>query len=135
MKNGGGKRKGSAFEREICVALSLWVSKGKRKDLLWRSAMSGGRATVTRKRGEKNTTQTGDITAVHPDGNKLTNNFVIECKKYKDLDVASGLLFGRGRLAKFWAQAYRESHIVGKMPLLIAKQNNMESRTTWRRFF
>src|SRR5215216_6431446 len=38
--------KGPQWEREVCRALSLWVTNGERVDVFWRSAMSGGRATV-----------------------------------------------------------------------------------------
>ena len=46
MRKGGGKEKGSSFERLVCKRMSMWLSKGERDDLFWRSAMSGGRATV-----------------------------------------------------------------------------------------
>ena len=80
MRKGGGKEKGSAYERAICKRLSLYVSKGKRDDLFWRSAMSGGRATLQAKKGKKAQAQAGDITSIAAEGNKLTSTFMIECK-------------------------------------------------------
>ena len=44
MRKGGGKGKGGNFEREICKALSLWVSKGLNVDLYWRSARPNDKA-------------------------------------------------------------------------------------------
>ena len=50
-KPGYGKQKGGEYERTVCKKLSLWVSNGTRDDIFWRSAMSGGRATLQRKKG------------------------------------------------------------------------------------
>jgi hypothetical protein len=119
-----GKAKGSAFERTVCQQLSLWISAGKQKDLLWRSAMSGGRATVAQKRGDRLSNQAGDISAVHPDGHKLTDRFCIECKFYADLDLGA-FWFGKGKLAQFWKETRDEAQNHFKRPLLIAKQNRL----------
>ena len=53
MRKGGGKAKGSSFERLICKELSLWITGGEHQDVFWRSAMSGGRSTVAMKKGDK----------------------------------------------------------------------------------
>jgi hypothetical protein len=124
VKRGGGKGKGSAFEREICKRLSLWVSHDKREDLYWRSAMSGGRATVGRKQGKDHAHHAGDISATHPDGHKLTNHWYIECKFYRDLQIESALLDSTGSLAKFWKETCTQATAHHKLPMLIAKQNN-----------
>jgi len=82
--------KGSNFEREICRKLSLWYSKGTSDELFWRSAMSGGMATVRRKKGQTTTAHAGDITAVDDRGAELLKHCVIECKrgyKYDLLDM------------------------------------------------
>lgn len=122
MKAGGGKQKGAGFERQICVALSRWISRGKRKDLFWRSAMSGGRATLGLRKGEKHLSQGGDISAIDPAGAPLTDKFCIEIKFYKDLDLG-GLWLDRGILARFWIKAEQDAVKYGKEPMLIAKQN------------
>jgi hypothetical protein len=85
--------------------------------------MSGGRATVARNRGEK-IRQSGDITAVAPEGHCLTDRFYIECRFYKDLALESFFLHRRGTLAKHWRQVVREANSHDKEPWLIAKQNN-----------
>lgn len=113
-----GKQKGSSFEREICVALSKWITNGEKIDVLWRSAMSGGRATV--KRGLVR--QAGDITAVAPEGYALTDRFFIECKSYKDLSL-DALIKNKGTLVDFWKIAVREAKSHNKLPMMIFKQN------------
>lgn len=119
-----GKQKGSAFERAICVQLSQWVSHGKRTDLFWRSAMSGGRATVAHRKGES-VRQAGDITSVAPEGHVLTNLFYVECKHYRDLDLVGFFLKDKGKLAGFWRTTEREAEKHKRKPMLIAKQNNV----------
>lgn len=122
MRPGGGKAKGSAFERQVCVALSKWVSHGKESDLFWRSAMSGGRATVARRKGV-NIRQAGDICSVAPEGHAFTDQWFIECKFYKDLGIAQFLLNAKGPLAAFWETAIEQARLCDRNPLLIVKQN------------
>ncbi len=122
MRKGGGKGKGSSFERETCVKLSRWISDGKHEDLLWRSAMSGGRSTVASKLGKRLAAQAGDITAIHPLGQPLIKHFLIECKHYRSLDF-EGLITGKGQLVNFWQVALKQAAIYNKQPILIAKQN------------
>ena len=125
MRKGGGKSKGSEFERWVCKQLSLAMSKDERDDLFWRSAISGGRATVKFKKGKKNLTQVGDITAIDPLGSKLTDKFVIECKRYKSVKWDS-LIYGlpkKDGVIAFWRQAQDAADKVNKIPLLIIKAN------------
>ena|SRR5216684_1523079 len=125
MKTGSGsKQKGSALERQIAKTLSLWVTGGKREDCYWRSSMSGGRATIQRRKGVSNKTQTGDITAIDPVGAWLTDRFIIEAKFYKDLDIESGIISNTGRLHKFWIDLVDIGHTINKWPMLVAKENN-----------
>lgn len=114
-----GKQKGGAFEREIAKKLSLWVTHGAKTDVFWRSAMSGGRATVAHAKGVK-VRQVADITPVAPEGHAL--NVYIECKFYKDLDIP-GLLLERGKLVSFWKHASKEAYKHRREPWLIARQN------------
>jgi len=122
MKRGGGKQKGSAFERVVCKQLSLWVSHQQREDCFWRTAMSGGRATL---HGATKVRQAGDITAVAPEGNELVHRYVIECKFYRDLQLVAFLLFNKGKLAGFWKVVCAEANRHGKRPMLIAQQNRL----------
>lgn len=120
-RGGAGKRKGGAFEREVCQRLSLWFSVGKRDDLFWRSSMSGGRATVKHKKGHANETQVGDVSAIHPDGARLTDHVVIECKFYRDLTILGGIFENIGLLYKFWDKLLPVAG--ARHPMLIARQN------------
>src|ERR1043166_5512869 len=119
-----GKAKGSGFEREVCKALSKWVSKGKRQDIFWRSAMSGGRATVQHAKGIS-IRQAGDICAVAPEGHVLTDRWFLECKHVKNLAIQSFLLYGTGALANFWKVAQQQARQHRKSPMIIARQNHL----------
>lgn len=123
MRSGGGKAKGSDFERQICRKLSLWVSNGKDSNLFWRSAMSGGRATIQLAKGIKNKNQAGDISAIAHLGHKMLDEFVIECKFYNNLAIESGFIKNRGILHDFWFKLCKYSKTLDKQPMLIAKQN------------
>ena len=123
MKQGGGKAKGAGFEREICDKLSLWISDGEQNDIFWRSAMSGGRATVAMKKGKKLANQSSDISPIHSLGEALTTIFSIECKFYADLGI-EGFVFGaKSGLKEFWDQVTGDARMYNKQPMLIAKQN------------
>lgn len=124
MRPGGGKSKGSSFEREMCVFLSRWVSNNTQDDVYWRAAMSGGRSTVAFKKGKKLTNQVGDISCIHPIGNRFTDKFAVEIKFYADLDYR-GLLTGKGKLLAFWTEINEQASRYTKRPFLIARQNRM----------
>lgn len=123
MRSGGSKAKGSAFERRVCKDLSLWISKGKRSDCFWRSAMSGGRSTVAMKKGGKLGSQAGDVSSIDALGHAFIEQFYIECKAYKKLDLDC-LIKGTGHLLNFWELAVADAEQYDKSPLLIGKQNN-----------
>jgi hypothetical protein len=123
MARSTSKQKGASFEREICKKMSLWISGGEREDCLWRSAMSGGRATVGRRAGKSHDHHAGDISATSPEGHRLTDAWFLECKFYRDLDIKAALVEGRGKLAQFWREACEQATAHHKMPMLIAKQN------------
>lgn len=121
MKPGAGKRKGSKFEREICKLLSLWVTTGKRKDVFWRSAMSGGRATVHR--GEVR--QAGDICSVSAEGHSLTDRYYIECRHYRDFGFVPFVLNNGGKLGRWWSDVIDRAAFFDRLPMLVAKQSGM----------
>jgi hypothetical protein len=122
MRKGGGKQKGASFERTVCKALSLWLSKGKREDLLWRSAMSGGRSTVALRSNKKLGAQAGDISSIDRLSHSFIEKYMVECKTYKTLNFES-LIKGKGKLLEFWKIAKREAGRYDKVPMLIGKQN------------
>lgn len=124
MQSGGGHRKGASFERVISRALSRWLTKGARDDLFWRSAMSGGRATLQLREDIINLAQSGDITAISPQAYELAERCFFELKTYKNLEIGQSLIKGTGVLYRFWQITKREAYRYGKTPVLIAKQNN-----------
>jgi hypothetical protein len=124
MDSRGSKNKGSSFERTISRKLSLLVSGGERTDCFWRSALSGGRATLQLDQGILNQAQAGDISAISREGLWLIDNYQIECKHYADLEFTSGFLSNTGVLHGFWKSLVKDSLARNKYPLLIAKQNN-----------
>ena len=73
--------KGSAFERDICRKLSLWISGGKWDDLFWRTSGSGARATVRSKNSRRTIGQYGDVHATSKEGRWFTKLFTIELKR------------------------------------------------------
>ena len=78
-------KKGGGFEREMCKLLSLWWSHNKRDDIFWRTAGSGGRATVRRKQGLRTADSAADMMASHESGKPLTNACLFEMKRgYSD---------------------------------------------------
>lgn len=119
-----GRGKGGAFERLICKQLSMAMTRGLRTDLFWRTAMSGGRATLMRRRGEVNMSQTGDVTAIDPLGNWLTDQFLIECKHHRDVGLQHYLLNRKGKIAE-WVKTARLQAGHHKPFLLVFKQNNI----------
>jgi hypothetical protein len=141
MRSGGGKAKGSEFERNVCKLLSLWITDDQRDDIFWRSAMSGGRASVKFQKGKDNITQVGDISAIDPIGHKLIDNFVVECKSYNNIKIDS-MIYGVPKgdsLLGFWEQLKHISYNARKFPIIIFKQHAKPiliglDDTGWKKF-
>lgn len=128
MKKGGGKSKGSEFERSICKKLSSWATNGERDDIFWRTSLSGGRATVNLKKGKINQQHVGDICAIDAIGYEFTDIFYTELKFYKNLHVDS-FIFGtpiKGTILEIWHDTVAEGQQYSKQPVLICKQNFKE---------
>lgn len=125
MKSGGGKTKGSGFERKICKLLSLWYSEDTRDDIFFRSASSGAMATQRFKKGKDTCGQSGDITSTDTEGIKFINKVSIECKHYKSFGFEFLLFDKPSKVSEWWIQADRDAFRSRKMPLLIIKRNNV----------
>lgn len=123
MRAGGSKQKGSSFERAICRQLSLWITYGEQEDCFWRSAMSGGSATVAKRKGIKLSAQAGDISAIDSVGEILTKSWYLELKHVKQLGLDTFIVRNTGPLFKYWRTALREARHYGKTPVLIVRQN------------
>jgi hypothetical protein len=120
-----GKQKGSEFERQVAKKLSLWITHGIRDDCLWRSALSGGRATLQFKQGKKNKSQTGDLSSIDSLSQQFIDKFFIEIKFYKELGIESGFIKNQGILKSFWDKLVKDALAAEKNPMLIARQNRL----------
>jgi hypothetical protein len=84
--------KGGAFEREVCNKLSDWWTGHPDSSVFWRTANSGGRATVRRLKGKQTAGHCGDIGAVDSVGTDLIKVVTIEVKRGYSKEVFSDLL-------------------------------------------
>ena len=87
--------------------------------------MSGGSATLASRRGIKNATQVGDISAIDPLGHQLLDIFAVECKNYRDLGISTSFFNQHGKLLDFWTEHLTKSKEAGKGAILIAQQSRM----------
>lgn len=119
-----GKAKGSGYERDICKMLTEWVSGKTKPYIWWRSPSSGALATIT----AQNPNLTGDIIAVTPEGNFLTDKFSIEVKTGYPSSSFTKFFSGvkNNEIADFWKQACKDSLQSKKEPMLIFKQDRRE---------
>jgi len=119
MRVGGGHAKGAEFERQIATHLSLWASRGERKDIFWRTPASGARSRVTK----GNKSHEGDIMATDPIGEKFTANVLLELKAYAHVDWCK-LLFGEvSEFTAFWHKLQADALTSDKLPVLVVKEN------------
>lgn len=122
MRAGGGHSKGAEFERQIATQLSLWASRGERKDIFWRTPASGARSRVTK----GNKSHEGDIMATDPIGEKFTAHVLLELKAYAHVDWCK-LLFGeKSEFTAFWQRLQYDAFASSKIPILIVKENRRE---------
>lgn len=123
-RRGMGKAKGAAWERAVCVLLSRWVSGGKREDVFWRSAMSGGRATVRRARGKATDAACGDVTATHSMGEPFLSRFFVECKATANCHLMAYIYPKmKGLRDDHWSKPCHEARQWGRAPFVVVKQN------------
>ncbi len=119
MKAGGGKRKGSKFERDIAKRLGLALFNDA--DSFVRTPGSGALATI---RKSTNVPFGGDIMQVKH-FNEYTMPYSIECKHYKQFDIYNLLVRNKKSLEyKAWEQCVRDARKNNLNPLLIYRANN-----------
>lgn len=127
------RQKGQEFEREVAKRLSLWLTSGERDDLFWRSAMSGGRATlqsrrgaaIHRRRASPNKAQLGDLSAIDPLGEELLlRHVIVECKFREDVEFVAGFLKGTGRLLSWWNKEVEKAEATkSRDPFMVVREN------------
>ena len=112
-------KKGYQFERNISKFLSKWIQGSDNPLLFWRQILSGGMMKVKKNNMDENLS--GDIHAIHKNGEFLTNFFSIELKAgYKDasFDKFTEELTS-DKMEQFWTQACTDAKKANKRPILI----------------
>jgi len=124
MSKINGHSKGAEYERNIAKQLSIWLSKGERDDLFWRTHGSGSRHTTRVKKNIRTEGQDGDISSTcRGISDKFRRFFSIEIKFYKNINLW-GLITGKKTgILSFWNEAVVQADSVYKEPVLIAKEN------------
>lgn len=123
MKPGGGKAKGSGYEREICRFLTKWLSGVETPYIYYRSPSSGAVATIT-----KSENISGDIISVKPEGEFFTNIFSVEVKTgYKNADFFQHFKDMKNDVIKtFWNQCCIDAKKSSKYGMLIFKKSGLK---------
>ena len=132
-----GSNKGSGFEREISVKLSLWWTNGEREDVFWRRD-SGARAKRRSREGKNTFGAHGDICAIDPIGLPLTNVATLELKKgynkWSLLDVVDRPPMKKNQkketiqtFESFVQQVVEDANAVNTYPVIIAKRDKRQS--------
>ena len=124
MRKGGGKAKGSEFERKVAKELSLWISNGQTQDLLWRTTLSGGRFSTG-----KSTEGAGDLSALGTSelSKQFSKTICVECKTYQEVSLTKAFLNDKADLIKWWNQVSGEAIKANLVPMLIAKGNRQST--------
>lgn len=124
--------KGQQFERDVCVLLSRWWTGGENDSVFWRTANSGGRATVRGKKGKTTRGQYGDICATDPIGQPFIDLFNVEIKRGYSRHTFADILDcpSNGAMPKYlewFVKAQKTSEEAGTYSwLLIAKRDRRD---------
>lgn len=127
MRAGGGKHKGSAFERKIARTLSLWWTKGERDDIFARTMSSGSWGTGRAKLGRRTANQYGDLQAIDPIGQPLIDICCFELKigygHWSFLDMLDRPAKTNTTIQEFLSQAMKSGELARRHPVVIAKRD------------
>jgi hypothetical protein len=125
--------KGSNFERVIAKQLSLWITDGKRDDVVWRTQNSGGRATFRKQKGRTLEGQYGDLTYTDPLAKPFFDECMVECKrgygKWSVLDLIDKGPHAAGQQLEKWLRKMEEDREAANVPyaILIAKRDQRKA--------
>lgn len=119
MRPGGGKCKGSAFERDVAKKLSLWITTGCSDKELWRTHSSGGVGTVS-----KISQECGDIMGIGDIGRSFCSRYNIECRigkviKFSDLIYRNE----KSSMYKFIFEGRENAKRSNRIPIWIFKEH------------
>lgn len=128
MRAGGGKDKGSSWEREVGKLLSLWLTRGARPDIFSRNVLSGGSFTNASRKGELSSRMPGDLMAAHPLAFAFMSRYAIECKHLASLGLEQFLFDDKGtsELSKIISFADGQARACALDYMIVAKQNRRE---------
>lgn len=128
MRAGGGKDKGSSWEREVGKLLSLWLTHGARPDIFSRNVLSGGAFTNASSKGELSSRMPGDLMAAHPLAFTFMSKYAIECKHLASLGLEQFLFDDKNssELSKIISFADGQARAVQLDYMIVAKQNRRE---------
>lgn len=125
MRAGGGHAKGAAWEREVGVILSLWITRGEHRDIFSRNVLSGGAFTVAQKAGKSTSRSAGDLMAASPLAFRFLERFMVECKHLNHIGLENYLWNSAATspLGLIISYAHGQAEQAGGHYMLIAKQN------------
>jgi hypothetical protein len=114
------KSKGSDFERYVAKFLGVWLTGKEKPYQYWRSPASGGLATIN----ELNADLSGDIKALTPEAEILTNIYSIELKTgYPKTSFWQHFKNIKNfPIEQFWEQCVRDANKSNKKPMLIYRK-------------
>lgn len=121
MRSGGGKAKGSAFERWVAKELSLWLTRGADAKQLIRSVLSGG-WTAHRKTSDEPWRHAGDLAPNGPIGEAFRKAVAVECKHYGVIDLY-GYWQPTHKLNVWWEKLNEEASEAGCASMLVFRAN------------
>ena len=121
MKPGGGKVKGSAFERWVAKELSLWCSGGKSSGLFWRTHSSGMLGTRNKMKQEY-----GDIMAVGEEGAPFVRKYNIECRHSKSIRISDLIYKDNSGVHMFIQEGLQNARLSGRIFIGFVKESNKE---------
>lgn len=129
VRSGGGKAKGSSWERDVGKLLSLWLTNSERPDIFSRNVLSGGSFTLAEMAGVKSSRMAGDLMAAHPLAFRFLEHFQVECKHLADIGLEAYLFDPRGMtaLGRIISLAKRQARHIGAEYMLVAKQNHKDA--------
>lgn len=131
MKKGGGSKKGSTYEREICTQFSMWWCG--LDDTLWRTGGSGGRATVRGRKGKTTLGGCGDVCSTDPISKPLMDYMTLELKcgysKVSPFDILDKKSHAKKQQWEQWVEQAMLSRKNAKSRFwaIVAKRNQRDS--------
>ena len=125
MKRGGGKQKGSSFERYTAKFLTRWLTGKDRPYAFYRQPASGGIFTIFEECGD----MSGDIRAMLPIAIPMMQKISVECKNgYPHTNFHQHLKHTKGfQIKKFWIQCLSDATKSSKYPMLIFKKQGLNA--------